>query len=1100
MSKLFSRFPRRHALLAMAAGAVTITSARSAQADDFNWNTLFNSGDWSVPSNWHDFENPGLFSTPQSNGNAYINSGDSVTINNESEDVTALGLGYVFNNSGPQNSTSATLTLTNSTSQLFLAGLSASNGSNILVNGGLLDSTLNSGANSGFFGLSQGEIAIGVTGSAASMNVNSNGNVTFYSLAISNASNVTVDTGAQLQGNFAFNNNFQTYSTISVNSRGTLTVQNNSSINGPPDISIDTGGLLAVKLNANVQGDDLTVGGTAAGSMTIDNSSQVSMAGGSITNGGSVSVNGGQLTLTNSVSYNYSETFNPGELDVGVSGSAASLNVNSGGFLECDSLYISTFSTVTVNTNGEIQVDSNGNLQVGSGSLLVENGSQITLQGGDLQVGHNGNHTTTGSFTLQSGSRVQNGEIELRAGSVLMDGEGTFAQLTDFVGESGTLTLQNAAAMNDSSGVLTGSASATVNAATWTNSSLAVGYNIAGSGLTPSGNLSIQNGGQVLSAGAILEDFASTISVAGANAFGGGSSLVAQGNFYIGYSTLASLTIQTGGYVSDLNGFIGFQPASASTVTVSNAGSIWNNTQGLFVNANGSLTIQNSASVTAASGSAATATSVQILSGGSLTVSGAFANSSNINNAAFASFGSLTGAGTVTDSGTLTFTPAIIGSLTNTVSGTGAITMSGAGTLVISSANPSFTGTLNANNGITQLSNASALGSSVLNVGLAGTVDLNGNNLATTRLTGSGVVDNLTAGGSETLTVSSTNSGIFYGSIRNTTGTVSLTKSGTGTLTLAGNNTYSGTTTINASSALALNSTTALPVNGNIVNNGTLYVNADTTAGHETGTGTTIVGTDVRFVTDFSQSSLVNNGTTTIDGQSTIGQIIGNGNLVVGTNSHVTLTNTVVSTVGSVTIGTGSQINLTTGGLRINFGANADPVAMIKSYLTTGYNNGTWTGTGLTSSTAATGTPGETLSVGYSDGNNDVGTPAQPNQILVKYTLAGDSNLDGLVNFNDLVTVVQNFNKGGTDWAHGNFLYGASTNFNDLVAVVQNFNKILTPAGSSGDQFGAGGAIPLSAIVQSTSVQLPEPAALSILAAGAGGLLARRRRRKEWSA
>jgi hypothetical protein len=107
--------------------------------------------------------------------------------------------------------------------------------------------------------------------------------------------------------------------------------------------------------------------------------------------------------------------------------------------------------------------------------------------------------------------------------------------------------------------------------------------------------------------------------------------------------------------------------------------------------------------------------------------------------------------------------------------------------------------------------------------------------------------------------------------------------------------------------------------------------------------------------------------------------------------------------------------------------------------------------------------------------------------VLVKYTLAGDAKLDGLVNFDDLVAVVQNFNKSGTDWAHGDFYYGISTNFTDLVAVVQNFNKVLTPAGSAGETTG-GSEIGL---VSSTDVQLPEPCVAG-MALGAASLLERR--------
>jgi hypothetical protein len=200
-------------------------------------------------------------------------------------------------------------------------------------------------------------------------------------------------------------------------------------------------------------------------------------------------------------------------------------------------------------------------------------------------------------------------------------------------------------------------------------------------------------------------------------------------------------------------------------------------------------------------------------------------------------------------------------------------------------------------------------------------------------------------------------------------------------------------------------------------------------------------------------------------------------------------------TVSSLNINTSGRLDVGNGGIAINYGTPAnDPVANIASYLTSGYAGGAWTGTtGIISTTAQGSSASAVLSVGYADGNTDNGTPAGPNQIVVKYALAGDANLDGFVNSADLLAVVQNFNKSGTDWAHGNFTYitsGQSTTSADLLLVVQNFNRTLPFSSESG---GPTAVLPLSA---GNAVQLPEPSALALVAAGAGGLLARRRRRK----
>ena len=83
--------------------------------------------------------------------------------------------------------------------------------------------------------------------------------------------------------------------------------------------------------------------------------------------------------------------------------------------------------------------------------------------------------------------------------------------------------------------------------------------------------------------------------------------------------------------------------------------------------------------------------------------------------------------------------------------------------------------------------------------GNTATLDLNGYSPQIANLTGStnAIIDNSTAGGSISLTVGlNDQTSAYAGTIRNSSGTVSLTKVGSGILTLSGSNSYNGGTTV----------------------------------------------------------------------------------------------------------------------------------------------------------------------------------------------------------------------------------------------------------------------------------------------------------------
>ena len=91
-------------------------------------------------------------------------------------------------------------------------------------------------------------------------------------------------------------------------------------------------------------------------------------------------------------------------------------------------------------------------------------------------------------------------------------------------------------------------------------------------------------------------------------------------------------------------------------------------------------------------------------------------------------------------------------------------------------------------------------GNVLFGAGNRATLDLNGHSAQINGLTGGGnaVISNRSGGGTYTLSVGNNDqTSAFGGSIQNSSGSLALTKIGSGTLTLSGANTYSGNTTVN---------------------------------------------------------------------------------------------------------------------------------------------------------------------------------------------------------------------------------------------------------------------------------------------------------------
>ncbi|MCX6181391.1 MAG: autotransporter-associated beta strand repeat-containing protein [Bacteroidetes bacterium] len=323
--------------------------------------------------------------------------------------------------------------------------------------------------------------------------------------------------------------------------------------------------------------------------------------------------------------------------------------------------------------------------------------------------------------------------------------------------------------------------------------------------------------------------------------------------------------------------------------------------------------------------------------------------------------------------------------------GTGILTLSGANTYIGSTIVTAGTIKLGAAGVIPD---ASATG-----VAASGILDMNGFNETVGSITGAGTIDNKNGAGTYTLT----NGGngrttTFSGIIQNTSGSLALTKTGIGALTLSGANTYAGATTISAgtlklgaagvipdASAVTVTSPGILDVVsysetiGSLAGTGT--VDAVTGAGTPTltcggdGTSTTFSGiaqntSGTLALTKAGAGTLTLSGANTYTGTTTITA----GTLQLGAAARISNSSNVVmnggylstgsgvgyaETVGTLTLSANSRIVLGTGSHALHFAASEGTTWTAATLLRVTGWQGNWNCTTGTSGQIYTGSSAE---------------------------------------------------------------------------------------------------------------------------------------------
>jgi autotransporter-associated beta strand protein len=205
--------------------------------------------------------------------------------------------------------------------------------------------------------------------------------------------------------------------------------------------------------------------------------------------------------------------------------------------------------------------------------------------------------------------------------------------------------------------------------------------------------------------------------------------------------------------------------------------------------------------------------------------------------------------------------------------------------------------------------------------------------------------------------------------------------------------------------------------------------------------------------------------------------------------------NTGVAQATSLSISGNGVLDIANNHLIISYAAGMQSAVdgQVRQYLVNGYDAGAWNGAGgIDSSTA--GLPGNThYGIGYADGADDIAVGISSGQIEVKYTLYGDTDLDGSVTGTDFTNLVSNLGKSGRVWDQGDFDYDGSVTGIDFTLMVSNLGRsasgadVAIPAGDYA-------AIDAFAAANGLLADVPEPTGAVMMLMGVVGVLCRRRR------
>ena len=718
--------------------------------------------------------------------------------------------------------------------------------------------------------------------------------------------------------------------TKDTSSTSKLTLTGINTYSGATTVSAGTLALTnASALGTTAAGTAVTAGATLDLQSVAVGAETVTLSGGTLQNSTGLSSLSGGVSLTADSVVNVVTQLTLS----GVVSGANGLTKTGGGILLLSNA--NTYSGATTVSAGTLAVSNSSGLGTTASGTTVASGATLDLQG--VAIGMEAVTLSGGSLRNSTGTSSLSGDVSLTADSVV----NVSSQLT----LSGVVSGTNGLTKTGVGTLLLSNANTYSGATTVSAGTLAVsnssGLGTTASGTTVASGATLDLRGVSIGGEAIALSGGTLTNSTGTSILSGDVNLSSSGTVDVG----AGLSLTLSGVVSGSNTLT---KVGSGTLILSNA----NTYSGTTTVSGGTLAVTNALGL----GTTDAGTSVAV--GATLDLRGV-----EVGNEAITLGGTLkTSTGTSGLNGNVSLTASStidVGgtqlALNGVVSGANSLTKTGAGILVLGNAN-TYSGTTTISEGTLQAGSPTAFGTGNITETSGAVLDLNGQTMTSAgnlTLSGTGIssrgalINSRSTGatyaglvslglattikgetGTITLSNVGTISGATYGltldgsaggSIASIIGTTSgtLTKLGTGTWSLTGANTYTGTTTINAGTLQIGNGgATGTLGTGLIYDNAVLYIQRSGTyslstvasnAGAITGTGNIKI--------ESTTGALTINRDITLSGASSRIDLLANSSAAAGSSmtNDLTLSNTITtSNTGTINIFAGSPTTVST--------------------------------------------------------------------------------------------------------------------------------------------------------------------------------------------